>query len=712
MTIRLTPISILSVTVLFGLIFAVMITLMAQQQPWIGIKLQPSDNAIVVEHTTGPSAAIPKGTILLKIASSKEEVHLSPSDLITEPDGTIDDYDVYRDFLSRQGRISGILASEVVTFTSDNGEEFSVIPKQSRPLTSLPVSFWVQLTVGLFAWFISSAVFAFRSQETSARYLLLSGAATLTFAPFAAVYSTRELALPEMLFQWLCDGNFLGGSIFTASFFALLLYYPRRIAPAWLGPAIIATFVVWFILQQNDVFNSMIFARRFLVTVGISSTFILAAVHWFLTKKDPVARAALQWFLLSWMLGTCLFWLFILLPQMFGVDISGLQGYAFTLFLLVYGGLAFGILRYRLFDLGAWWGKIIIWSLTILMLVLFDFLFLLVLQLSSELSLSLALLLSGLLWLPLRSFVWSRFFNRPAVSRDALFEQVINIAFTKLGADLNSGWQRLLQNVFNPLHIHTSPETPECKIDNNGLGLLLPSIGSISALSLEYCQAGHKLFTSQDIAQAKELVTMLRHTIESRTAYEKGVTEERQRIARDMHDNIGAQLLGALHNQDNKRKDNMIRESLSDLRDIINDTSHLGLSFDETLANLRVETAERLSDANITLDWKINANDAPPLTPQVTHGMRSIIREGISNIIKHAHAKTTNIHIQYQNGNVSILIMDDGKNSDPTSIQWGNGLTNMQARITHLSGSLQFLEGKKGLSLRIEFPLNAESGTP
>src|SRR5690606_11497320 len=143
------------------------------------------------------------------------------------------------------------------------------------------------------------SVFAFRSREISARYLLLSRAATLTFAPLAAVYSTRELAAPGMLCRWLSDLNFLGGRLFAGSFVALLLHYPKRIAPAKVGAGIVLLYGVWFVAQQAGAFESMTFARRFLVVAGLGSTFVLAGVHWVRTKNDPVARAALQWFLLS-----------------------------------------------------------------------------------------------------------------------------------------------------------------------------------------------------------------------------------------------------------------------------------------------------------------------------------------------------------------------------------------------------------------------------
>src|SRR5690606_11300077 len=104
-------------------------------------------------------------------------------------------------------------------------------------------------------------------------------------------------------------------------------------------------------------------------------TFLLAWVQWRKTRRDPIGRAALRWFLLSWLLGSGLFCLLILLPQMFGVDTSAVQGFGFLLFLLVYGGLAFGILRFRLFGLDEWWLRVVTWMGALMVLVSLDLLF-------------------------------------------------------------------------------------------------------------------------------------------------------------------------------------------------------------------------------------------------------------------------------------------------------------------------------------------------
>jgi two-component system sensor histidine kinase DevS len=707
---NITPMFVISIAMLIGLAVSIGVSLIAIETSWLGLSLAPgADGHIAVRNARGPSSAIPVRTTLVSIASESRNIELKPLDLTIEPDGAMGNYETYRCFLERQDELAAIQNSGNVIFTAADGNTYSVTPARLRPPTTLPVEFWVQVFVGLFAWLISSAVFAFRPNEPSARYPLLSGGETLVFAPCAAVYSTRELALPTTLFQWLNDLNFLGGILFAASLFSLLLFYPRKIAPRWTGLAVVAVFVSWFALQEFGVFDSMTFARRFLVMIAILGTFALAGVHWFLTRRDPAGRAMLQWFLLPWMLGPCLFGLFILLPQMFGVDTSNLQGYAFLLFLLVYAGLAFGILRFRLFGLGEWWGRIVAWSLTVLLLIMLDILFLTVLQFSSNVSLSLALVVSGLAWIPIRSFLWNRFLTREPMTREALFGQVVDVALTANSDRQSENWKDFLQKVFDPLKIQTEPIVETIATDRDGLVLLMPEIYDIPALRLEFPYGGRRLFTPRDLALAGELRTMLKHALESRLSYEKSVETERRRIARDMHDNIGAQLLSALHSQTTDRKDTMIRETLSDLRDIINNASGLGVSLDTMLADLRIETAERLSAAGISIDWRTDAENAPIPTPQDIHVLRSIVREPISNIIKHSGATNVGLVLRYENGSISLYIGDDGRGFDQILVASGNGLKNMQAHIHDLQGRLEiFHDG--GTKIRAVFPFCGAKG--
>jgi two-component system, NarL family, sensor histidine kinase DevS len=199
------------------------------------------------------------------------------------------------------------------------------------------------------------------------------------------------------------------------------------------------------------------------------------------------------------------------------------------------------------------------------------------------------------------------------------------------------------------------------------------------------------------VQAATELTGMLRHVIESRSAYEQGVRVERGRIARDIHDNIGAQLLSALHSREEGKRDEVLRGALADLRGIINDASNPELSVEEALADLRYETAGRLSAGGVELDWRVEETvGAAGLPAKLLHGLRPIVREAASNVLKHAGAKRVLVSIRRDAEGVVVIVEDDGAGFDAVTVRRGNGLVNMEARMAAAGGRVEWLAGEDG----------------
>lgn len=697
-------------TLLSGALFCALglvagVVFFATDRPWLGLQLSydAERGAMVVGESEGPSAAIPAGTGLVEIAGGGASMRFEARDLIPETDGVLETYAVYDAFIERQDGLAAIQDSAVVVFTDEVGREWVVEPGASRPITDLPPEFWVQVAVGVFAWLIAAGVWVFRRGERSAWYLLLSGWSTAVFSPMAAVYSTRELAMPGPLFRLLSDLNFMGGSLFAGTMVALLLCYPRQVGPKWLGVGAVMLQLAWFAAQQVDVFESMIQARRVLVMAYVAATFGLAWWQWRLTRLDPVGRAALRWFLLSWVVVSGVFALLILLPQMFGYDTTGVQAYAFLMFVLVYVGLGFGILRYRLFGLDEWWAKIMTWMAAVALLVVLDLLFLLQLHLSSGMSLSLSLLICGLLWLPLRGFLAGRLLGRAGGGNRHAFKAVVDVALAPRPEDRETLWRKCLLGRFDPLRIETAEGAgAEPELDELGRFLLMPAGGDLGALRLEYARGGRALFTKRDLEAARELVGMLRHVISSRHAYEEGVRVERVRIARDIHDNIGAQLLSALHSREEGRREEVLRGALSDLRGIINDASNPELSVEEALGDLRYETSGRLAAGGLELEWRVDCGaDGAGMAPRLLNALRALVREAASNILKHARAKKVRVSIRREASEWVVVIEDDGEGFDSAAVRRGNGLANMESRTAELGGRVDWRAGEGGVGARV-----------
>jgi len=676
-------------------------------QPYLGLDLRFDTTArgAVVEGAVGPSAAIPRGTLIVEVAGADDRLRLERDDLTGQVDGSFGPFRDFQRFMHRQGRLAAIQREPQVAFIDAGGRSWTVRPDWGRPIGSFGIDFWIGVVVGVVAWLTSAAIFVFRPRETSARYMLLSGFAMLICAPMGVIYSARELALPETAFYLINGVNFLGGSLFSAALLALLFYYPRQLAPRWVGWAIVGVYLAWYAAQAVGWFPDLTFARRFLQMCGIAGCFALSAVHWRLTRRDPVARAALSWFLLSWVVVASAFAGTVLAPQMFGVDTSVIEPYGFLLFLVIYGGLAVGIMRYRLFELGEWWGRIMAWTLGLMLLAGLDMLFLVGLRLSGELSLSLALLICGLAWLPMRGWVAERVLGRRASDDRALFEGVVQIGLTPDAGDQLARWIGVLKTRFDPLRLDVAEGGPQARLEADGLALVTPAVQGLPALRLEYARGGRTLFSPADAARADALAEMLRFVVESRDAYERGVVMERKRIAGDIHDNLGASLLSALHSRDGDRKDRYIRETLADLRSIVTEPAGPEAGLAETLAGSRKEMAERLQVRGVALDWTLGDCASDGVDSKLAQSLRAMLREITNNIVKHAQATAVRVRLTDDGEALVLIVEDDGVGFSRSAVAPGAGLGGLSDRAGRHGGSVAWTPGAGGRGTRVSVRL-------
>lgn len=720
MNIRLTPTAIMSIAATAGIALVCVAMLLSARQPWLGLNLspQPEYGSAWIESVdpAGPAADIPAPAALLSLAGSNgDRIDLLPVDLIEDPD-RLATYAEVRDFLDRQSRLSAMLEAKTVDAeihgTDGEGRTTRLQLHFHRPLSDLPLVFWVQAGTGLASFLIGIWVWSLRRGDPGTRLFAVAGAGLMLSALAAAVYSTRELAMDGALLRVLSGINHASALVFGAAMIGLFLSYPRRLVePRWLAaPAVILG--LWLIADLFELPSGPPVGIHLPVTLAMIAILVCTGLQYWLARGDASARAALGWFALAVAVGAGAFVITIVAPNVLGVAPTISQGYAFPLFLLIYAGLALGVARYRLFELDDWAFRILFYLFGAVLLILLDAALIYAVAVERAPAFGLSLLIVAFIYLPLRTLLAQRFSRRRLVSRGNLFRQVVDVALAPPGADRAQLWRQLVQDVFDPLGTEVTAQVAAVALQDDGSVLVIPGVESIPALRLEHADGGRRLFSMHDANLAGELYAMLRHATDSRGSYEQGAAQERERIAVDIHDNIGVQLLGALHSRARDRKDAMIRETLADLRDIINNASRPGLSFDETLADLRMEIAEHLESVGIRLHWNVKAQEEGTLPPQTAHSLRSIIREATGNVIKHANASRLTIDIVYHSGIVTVAIEDDGTGFDPDGAAAGNGLANMRTRITSLGGTFEIEADDAGTRIAAQLPLSTARAAP
>lgn len=700
----LTPVRILAVSMMVTVVLVATVIRLATTQPWLGLRLS---GPIAQPVAGGPASALPKDAVVVAITGDNgDTIQLEPTDLLEEPDVS-PSYEAMARFFERQERLANALAGSVVTLTLSGGRDVALSPFPERPLSDLPTAFWVQLFVGGASFLIGAWVWSLRRDDAASRLLAAVGASTLTFSFAAAAYSTRELAIDGGVFRVLSAVNHFGALSFGACMIALFLTYPRRLVRGrWLLvlPAVI--FPWWLADTLRLGFPGPAEGSHLPTMLEMLGILVAVGLQYWKSRGDPRARAALRWFGLSVAVGAGAFVFLIIAPNLFGAAPVLSQGYAFLFFLLIFAGVALGVARYRLFELETWAFRILFYLGGVALLLILDSTLIYLLSLGRAQALGLSLIVTVLIYLPARDLLGRRVLGKGRAV-DSRFRDIMDVALAVTPEAQNERWRALLGAVFDPLQIETGRAVGAPRIEDDGLVLNVPATGALQPLRLTHARGGRRLFSSRDAVHAGELCAMLRHAIESRGAYEKGVTEERARIARDMHDNIGAQLLSALHSQAPEGKDTKIRETLADIRGIINNASGDGLPLEVAIGELRYETAERLEAAGLRLDWRVEAGADTPLSPATLHALRSILREVVSNAIRHAGASVFAVEIATAGDSerLRVTLSDNGRGLSAEARRDGNGLKNIRDRVTLLGGTLEMTDAGPGVRYAIELPV-------
>src|SRR5690606_37149942 len=111
----------------------------------------------------------------------------------------------------------------------------------------------------------------------------------------------------------------------------------------------------------------------------------------------------------------------------------------------------------------------------------------------------------------------------------------------------------------------------------------------------------------------------------------------------------------------------------------------------------RHETGQRLAAAGIELSWEI-ADDLPD--PQLDTSralpLHRIVREAISNVIRHACARRVRVRVKALDSQLVLDLTDNGGGRETANVSIGRGLDNMRERAAELAGDIDWKEGTEG----------------
>jgi len=192
------------------------------------------------------------------------------------------------------------------------------------------------------------------------------------------------------------------------------------------------------------------------------------------------------------------------------------------------------------------------------------------------------------------------------------------------------------------------------------------------------------------------------------------VSEERLRFARDLHDLLGHSLsLIALKSElAGRLAERSPEKALAEIRDVEVAAREALREVREAVAGYRRPTLEsELRSAGELLaaagiEWRCGG-DAGTLHPAQEAALSWVVREGITNVIRHSRAHRCTVRLDHDATAIRLEISDDGRGtSGELSHQPGSGLPGLQERIEQLNGTVHAGDRVSGgFQLSVSLPL-------
>ncbi len=202
-------------------------------------------------------------------------------------------------------------------------------------------------------------------------------------------------------------------------------------------------------------------------------------------------------------------------------------------------------------------------------------------------------------------------------------------------------------------------------------------------------------------------------------AEQTAVLGERQRLARDLHDAITRSLYGVMLfaragrdaqevGDQAKLEDNLMEietnalQTLKEIRVLLHQLRPLSLEHGGLPGAIdqRFDQVERRLGIAATANFEDNLS----LSRKAEESIYLITTEALNNSLKHSHTKSVHVRLGRENGNIQLIVEDNGQGFDPSKPTVGMGLNNMRERADLLGGEID-IETNAGTGTRVRLSM-------
>jgi two-component system, NarL family, sensor histidine kinase DesK len=203
----------------------------------------------------------------------------------------------------------------------------------------------------------------------------------------------------------------------------------------------------------------------------------------------------------------------------------------------------------------------------------------------------------------------------------------------------------------------------------------------------------------------------------------QAVMEERLRMARDLHDLLGhtlslitlkSELAGRLLKKNRHAATEQVHEVERVARQALREVREAVAGYRQRTLRGELDGARQILEAaGIECTIEYESQSLPPGTDMV---LAWVVREGVTNVIRHSRAQHCRIYITFSDGYVRAEISNDGYPRIETStVEWGSGLSGLAERVANEGGKLEVerqpTSNGSGFQLSVEIPTRSNATT-
>ncbi|WP_207755386.1 sensor histidine kinase [Nonomuraea cypriaca] len=274
-------------------------------------------------------------------------------------------------------------------------------------------------------------------------------------------------------------------------------------------------------------------------------------------------------------------------------------------------------------------------------------------------------------------------------------------------------------NLFPVAMVWARSEEPEVSV----WGLLPISLLSL-ALSILL-----GLWIKRVTRQSRErgrLIEELRRSRErvARLSHEAGISAERERLAREIHDTLAQGLTSIISlvqaaesnvrdapdqaSRQLSRAGQVARDSLAEARGFVAALTPPTLRGGSLVQAVRGQTDNLAAETGLDVRTSVEGAERPLPMPMNVVLLRSV-QEAIANVRKHARrARTVEVTMTFEEDGVRLLIRDDGEGFTPDDAQKGYGLRGMRARVEEIDGTVTVTSHPgEGTVVEVDVPMGS-----